>query len=997
MPFGTFLERASWHRKFQSLMPYRVHEVLLVSSSYDAFVLEEDGSLQDRLFSEYQNLQLSWAPRITHAASAREALQLLEERKFDLVITVVRLQELEAGRFSQLVKEQYADLPVVLLAFDEADLGHFPDGEVPATIDRAVLWTGDAGILIAAIKLIEDERNVAHDTHMGGIQVILVVEDSLRAYSSFLSSIYPELLEQSNSLVAEGLNPSHRLMRRRARPKILLANTFDEALRYYERYRDHTFALFSDVRYPVDDTEHEEAGIEMARRLRDADADLPILLMSTEAHHARSAAGLGAWFVDKNAADFEYRVRMFLQEALGFGDFVFRLKNRTVVGRAGDIYEMEQAIPNVPIESIVYHGGRNHFSTWLKARCMFESARRIRPVGVDDFDTVEEVREFLVRVLRTARKREQEGVVTDFSPGQYGSESRFVRVGLGSLGGKGRGLAFVNSMIVRHSLLERYEGMEIRIPKSVVVGAQAFERFMQQIPIAELLALDEDRDVTLRMLGGQLDPEVLRNLRSAFDMLRGPIAVRSSSLLEDSRFQPFAGVYATVLLPNSHEDPEVRFYELCQALKNVYASAFWGDARRYIASTPHELDDQKMAVVVQQVVGRARGDRYYPPVSGVAQSYNFYPVGAQRPSDGVGVLALGLGHTVVGGRHAMRFSPGAPTATIQFSNPRSLMRNAQTEFFALDLSRTRLDLLGGPDVSLTMHDLQTAEDDGMLGMVGSVYCAADDMVRENLTLPGPRVVTFNNLLKWNMLPLAEALTDLLDMLRDAVGGEVEIEFALDVPPADHGKRRKARLYVLQVRPMVTPVGPRLQVDLDAVPEELLLFRTRRALGIGLIDNICDIVYVQFDAVDAGTSRSIVPEIRARNEALVAEERPYVLIGPGRWGTSDPLLGIPIDWPDIAGAKVVVETPMGGRFVEPSQGTHFFHNLTTHRVGYLTVTPNEGYFDRAWLDAQPALYETEAVRHVRLEAPLAVLLEGHRGGGAVWKSSLDWGDDEEPAL
>ncbi len=1001
-PRDSFLWREA---RFQSLMAFRVREILLVSSAYDAFVLEEDGSLSDRLFYEYSELSLSWAPRMAHAATAERALAMLAERRIDLVITVVRVGSTDAGALSRSIRERHPDMPIVLLLFDEADVRHFPAGKPPSAIDRVFQWTGSAGVLIAAIKAIEDDRNVAHDTAEGGVQVILVVEDNVRAYSSFLGMMYPELLAQSNSLIAEGLNDYHRLMRMRARAKILLATSERQALQIFAAHRANISCVISDVRIPHEEGEppQELLGIALGKAIRARDPELPILFQTAELNAADEVSALGAWLVHKNAPDFLAQLRRFLQDAVGFGDFVFRLPDRTEVARARDVYELERFLATVPAASVAYHAARHHFSMWLRARSLFELAKRVRPRILSDFDDVEGLRRDLIGVLSNARLREQQGVITDLAARSTGPENRFVRVGRGSIGGKGRGLAFVSHLIVRHDLLERFEGLEIRIPKTVVLGTDAFDAFMSQFDVNALLALESDHAVTSAILEGRFPEAVIRDLSKAFDNLRGPLAVRSSSLLEDSRFRPFAGVYATYMLPNRSANRDARFEELLDAIKAVYASVFWRDARTYLAGTPHDPEDQKMAVVIQQVVGRRHGSRFYPPVSGVAQSHNDYPVGGQRAEDGVAHLALGLGHTVVGGGVALRFSPGAPTILPQFPSAAAYLEGTQTTFYALDLDRSGMGM-SDPEASLMLCDLADAERDGTLQLVASVYSAADDVIRENLAAAGPKVVTFNNILKWNSIPLAPALTQLLQLLREGMGGDVELELAVDIRPPGQSERA-ARLYVVQVRPMATHEQRGPLCDLTELADERLVCRTDTALGHGTYPELRDVVFVNATSLDAPRGRAIRARLRALNDRLVADARGYVLIGPGRWGTSDPSLGIGVSWADIHGARVIVETPIGSRRVEPSQGTHFFRNITAARVGYLTVTDRPGsWLDRDWLaraagatTAQPgdarqeaaraepaARVEGEAVHHLALDAPLTAAIDGRRGHAVIEK-------------
>ncbi len=984
--------------RFHDLMHFLVHEILVVSSDYDAYVLEEDGHLGERLFSAYAELSLS-SPRITHVPSAREAMIVLSQRRFEVVLTVIRVEDTDATGLARMVKEKHPDMPVVLLAFDEADLNHFPGGRPPEILDHVFLWTGDAQILVAAIKLIEDRRNAVPDV-TAGVQVIIVVEDQLRRYSSFLTLLYTELLRQSRSLVAEGQNVLHRITRMRARPRVLLATSYEQAIEWYERFRERVLAVITDLRFPRRGVEDPEAGFDLITRIRADKAEVPILLQSAQPDAEARACALGAWYAHKNSTTLLEQIRAFLKETLGFGDFVFRLPDYTEVGRARDLYELCRVLRVIPESSVEFHASRNHFSLWLNARGKFALARRVRPRSVSEFKSIEEIRQYLLDALERELTHEQDGLIVDFAAARTGPERRLVRLGGGSIGGKGRGIAFVNSVLVRRDLTRRFPGIEIRVPRTIALGTEVFDRFLEDNACSpkSLIGMEPD-EITARFLEGQLRDSTLQDLRTLWQDFHGPVAVRSSSLLEDSRFQPFAGIYSTVLLPNNSPDPQLRVRELRQAIKAVYASTFSRSAQSYFSSSPHAIEEEKMAVVVQQVVGRDYGERFYPHVSGVAQSYNYYPVGPQRAEDGVCLLALGLGHGVVSGGRSLRFSPACPGVLPQYATPREFLRSSQNRFYALDLTRNTVDYREGPESSLGVFGLETAETDGSLAHVGSVYCAEDDAIRDNLSLPGPRVLTFNNILKWNAIPLAETMAGLLDLFRRWMGGHVEIEFAMNLD-ADEGEagpdgRPLPHLYLLQVRPMATVEYQSDPCDVGAYAPESVLCRTGRSLGHGRIDGIRDVVYVRNQKMDAFVTRGVAQQVGELSDSLRKDGAPFLLIGPGRWGTNDPALGIPVDWSQIQGARTIIETAMEGRSVEASQGTHFLQNITSLRIGYLTVTktgragdaPGEEYFDRAWLDAQPARKELAAVRHVRLPAPLRVILDGHRGRAVILKPDL----------
>lgn len=980
-----------WYRRFHRLMPHRVREVLLVSSPYDAFILEEDGHLSTQMFLEYSALELSQAPRITHAATGEKAMELLASRQFEMVIAMVHLADIDVKALARQIKMLYQRLPVVVFAFSESELQQYSTDLNSSDIDRVFVWTGDTRMLVAAIKLIEDQMNVDADIKDAGVRVVIVVEDSVGRYSSFLSLFYTELLQQASSLIAEGLNDLHKRLRMRARPRILLATNFEEALEHYKRYKSYLFAVITDVRYPRNGVEDANAGLEFARLIREEDPDLPILLQSAEKGLGEKAKKLNVSYAEKNSTNLGRQIRWFLKEGLGFGDFIFRLPNRREVGRARNVYEMEKELQNVPGESIAFHASRNHFSLWLMARSMLRLAEQLRPRRASEFEDIESMRTHLIGVLRKAREQERQGAITDFSAQQDETNTPFVRLGSGSIGGKGRGIAFVNATIVRNGLEERFPDLKIRIPRTVAIGTDAFDRFIEDNALVDLEDL-KDREVLARFLKADFSEELLRDLKMAcLWEMKGPLAVRSSSLLEDSQLNPFAGIYSTYMLPNNHPDPTVRLNELCNAIKAVYASIYSNEARAYTEMTV-PMDEEKMGIVIQECVGQQFGERFYPHFSGVALSYNFYPFGAQRANEGICALALGLGQTIVGGGNMMQFSPHTPQILPQFPTAKHFLKYSQTKFYALDLSRNVNDLFEGENDSLELLDLSEAEKDGTLAAVGSVYRANDDAISDSLRERGPRLVTFNNILKWGAIPLSDALTELLDIMHRGMGQPVEIEFAVDMGDwgrsPDNGNDRKVPcLYLLQVRPQSTTTGGQVVVP-KGIPKEYLFSKAAMSLGYGVLSEIEDIIYVKDGATANTPTPNIAMEIGELNAKLLNDKRPYLLIGPGRWGSSDPFLGIPVQWNQISGTRVIIELPLEERAVEPSQGSHFFHNITSRNIGYLTVSKvperDDPYIDHQWLIEQPLHDETKNVGHIRLDSPLKIFIDGQRGTGMIYK-------------
>lgn len=984
-------KRYPWILKFHDLMPHRIREVLLVSSDYDAFVIEEDGRLSERLFVEYSELNLVTAPRIIHAATPGEALRILKNRRIDLVLTTMRADDPGVRNLAQRVKSQFPDLPVVLLVLDEFELRRLSNRTLPRGLDRVFLWTGDTRIMLAILKVIEDSLNVEEDTSGTGVQVIIVVEDSVRRYSTFLAQLYGELMTQSQSLVAEGVNALHRMLRMMARPKVLLATSYEEAWSYFQRYEKYVLALISDIQFPRDGARDDRAGFELVQAMRQVQPNLPVLLQSANPANADPARGLGVAYADKNSPTLLREIRSFLREWLGFGDFVFRLPDRTEIGRARDMYELEQVLRTVDIRSVYYHASHDHFNVWLRARSMFELADEVEDIQASSFQDHEKLRAYLVEVLHRAARQEQEGVVADFSWRAVGPARHFVKIGTGSIGGKGRGIAFLHSMLARHDLSDAVAGLAVRIPRTVVVSTDEFDRFLEHngLDTVHAARLPEE-EVDRRFRESELPRTLSVDLRAATLDMQGPLAVRSSSLLEDSQHQSCAGIYDTCILPNNHPDPEVRFRQLSQAIRRVYASTFSAKARTYLESTPFSAEEEKMAVVIQEVVGEKHDDRFYPNFSGVAQSYNYYPVGPQEPEDGVVMMALGLGHTVAEGGRSIRFSPRWPDVLPHLASASNFLKYSQTHFYAVDLSGETPE---GSD-AVRLFPLRVAEKDGTFALAGSVFSPDDDQIRENLRLAGPRVVTFNNVLKWGAIPFAEVMRELLGKMRLAMGCPVEIEFAVDLghygrtPPVGV-ERRPPTLNLLQIRPISEPSLDAL-VQTEGFPPESVLCHSNRSLGHGFMGDLHDVVYVKTDVLTMDRLSALADEIGQVNARLHAEGRPYMLIGPGRWGSSDPSLGIPVDISRITHARLIVELPFGDRDVEPSQGSHFFHELTSMRIGYLTLTRHlqgagtPDSLDWDWLHAQPSLHDTANVRHVRLEQPLHAYLDGRQRKATVLK-------------
>jgi hypothetical protein len=974
-----------WRRgRFPQLMPRRIQEVLLVSSPYDSFILEEDGLLTEKISTEYVDLGLTHSPSITRVSTGEEALAAIRNRPFDLVITLLRLGDMDVAKFGQAARLARPELPVVLLTANEWELARLTrQRRQLLNVDSIYVWGGDTKIFVAIIKALEDRINAEHDTRVGDVGVIILVEDSVRFRSSVLPIIYSQLVRQTRAVMADGLNHMDKLLRLAARPKVLLAETFEEALDVFHRFRKHLFGVISDVSFNRGGRLEPHAGAEFLRQVHAEMPDLPALLQSSDPANRQVAEQLGVSFLHKRSPTLADDVREFMLQNFGFGDFVFRTPDGQEVARVRDLRSMAQVLRLVPAESIEFHARRNHFSTWFRARTEFALARHMRPRRVADFADLETLRRYLVRGLGESLRASRRGVVEDFSRERFDAGCGFARIGGGSLGGKARGLAFVDALLAGANLDAEFPGVTVRVPRSVVIGTDVFDEFLaaNHIRIAALCG-QSDEEISQVFLDGRLPEDVVADLRVFLDLMREPLAVRSSSLLEDSQYHPLAGVYETHMLPNNHPAAAERLAQLQAAIKLVYASTYYGATRRYLEGTPHRIDEEKMAVILQPVVGARHGEYHYPNFSGVARSYNYYPFGAMRPEDGVASVALGLGRTVVEGAPALRFCPAFPQVLPQLGEGEEFIGESQRTFYALDLSPARGGPTFGADRCVVRVDIDTAERHGTLHLLGSVWSAEDQAFYDGISRPGVRVVTFAHVLKNDVFPLAALLQRLLHIGRTGMNSPVEIEFAVNCTS------RPQEFAVLQIRPCV-PSADLEAAELGDLPFDEIVCFSPHALGNGVISNVADIVYVRPERFDPAHTPTIALEIGELNDKLLVANRPCLLIGPGRWGSSHAWLGIPVNWGQICSARVIVETTLQDFVVEPSQGSHFFQNLTAFGIAYLMVNPfsDAGFIAWPWLDAQPAEAETAFVRHVRLAQPLEIRLDGRLSRAAVLKRPL----------
>jgi CheY-like chemotaxis protein len=976
---------------FHRLMPHRVEDVLLVCSLYESFILEEDGLVADLISSEYLEMNLSHSPRVARVSTGHEALEVMRKQSFDLVITMTRLGDWNVCDFAAEVKAINADTAIVVLADEPRDLYRYADTPTRASVDQFFAWNGDAKILLAIIKYIEDRLNAAYDAQEGDVRVIILVEDSVRFYSAYLPLIYAEVMKLTQSLMTAGVNSVQRLLRMRARPKILHATTFEQAWNLFEQYSTNILGVITDIRFPRHGKLDSEAGLEFTRRLKGRQPHLPILLQSTNVEYREMAAELGAGFVDKNARTLLNDLRAFLSHNLGFGDFVFRIPDGTEVGRANDVETLADMIRIVPEESIAFHASSDHFSNWLMARTEFELAAKIKPQKVTDFETLSDMRAYLVQAIEDALRRSHTAGIVDFSRHRFSGHTHFTRMTGGAMGGKARGLAFVSTLLDRFNVTNRFEDVRVAVPRCTVIGTDSFDEFLDSNNLRDQLSHDLDDDSVCRMmLDARLPRSLQRDLSAFLNVVEYPLAIRSSGLLEDSHGQPFAGIYQTHMIPNNHRSRRVRLQELCNAIKLVYASTFFRGARRYMEATAHRLEEEKMGVIVQELVGRRHGDYFYPNFSGVARSYNYYPFGRVNPEDGVAAVALGLGKTVVEGEQMLMFSPAHPQILPQFATTKDALTNSQRQFYALDLNRVANGTRESISQRLVQLDLEVAERDGTLAPVGSVYSPENNMIYDGINRPGARLVTFAHVLKTEVFPLNDILRTLLDLGQEGMACPVEIEFAVDMlsDPMTFG--------VLQIRPIIADETTDVVNIADTDQDRAMCF-SRQTLGNGVIHDVNDVIYVRPTAFDASKTRQIAEEIARMNLAMNQARRPYILIGPGRWGTSDPWLGIPVSWEQVSGARVIVETSLADYVITPSQGTHFFQNLTSFRVGYMTVNPTAGggFVDWDWLNTCDVIDETQYVRHCRPTPSLRVELDGRTRLGVILKNGDPDRDERIP--
>ncbi|MBN1950185.1 MAG: response regulator [Bacteroidales bacterium] len=965
-------------------MQKRIRKVLVICSAYDFYMLEEDGRIDEHIFNEYVSLNLRYPPVFIHASSAKEALTYLRDEDIDLIIEMLSIGDIDAFQLAKKLKEKYPEIPIIVLTHFSREVSIRLQNEDLSAIDYVFSWLGNPDIFLAIIKLIEDSMNAENDILRVGVQTILLVEDSVRYISSYLPFLYRIILEQSKEFVKEALNEHQQMLRRRGRPKILLATNYREAQKCYDKYKGYFLGIISDVSYKIGPNKRDtkaKAGLKFCKFVKAHDENLPFLLQSSDSANEVLANQLNIGFLNKYSKNLSNELRTFILKNFGFGEFIFLdPRTRKPAFTASDLRSFQELILSVPDDILEYHTRRDDFSKWLNARALFSIARRFKDAHYDDFTNPDDVRKYIYESISSFRENKARGVIAEFNRQNFDEYLFFSRIGQGSLGGKARGLAFMSGVLKKENLAERYPGIQISIPPTVVLSTDVFDDFMRSNDLyKQVITSLPDEKVLELFMRGDFSHKVKDDLYGIASIATKPIAIRSSSKLEDSLFQPFAGIYNTYMVP-PHKDPLTTTIKIEQAIKSVYASVYFQLSRSYMTATSNLIDEEKMGIIIQSVCGTNYGRYYYPTLSGVARSLNYYPVGKEKTDDGIVNLAYGLGKTIVEGGVSLRFSPKYPRNIIQLASPAQALKETQKRFYAIDTDASHFHPATDDTVNLVHLNIKDAEKDGSFRYAASTFDLNNQLVRDGLQYEGKRIITFSNILNHGAFPLADIVKDLLSISSRALNHPVEIEFAanLDTPESDD----KIFNY-LQVRPIIN-IDRKEQLQLNTLPDEKIILRSDKAMGNGFIHGVRDFVYVKTQDFNPSNNKAIAAEIDTLNRKMEAANRQYILIGPGRWGSSDPWLGIPVKWVNISGVRVLIELGIDSYKVDPSQGTHFFHNLTSFGVGYFTIAPHirDGIFNKYLLNNLPAEFETDFLRHVSFRSDLLISIDGRHTRGII---------------
>lgn len=979
--------QASREKRFQdfhNLMSYRIRDIILVSSMYDFYLFEEDGRLYELIRKEFQGLNLSNSPELVHVSSGKEALELVKnESRFNLIITTLHVKDMSATKLAKKLKRLGVEIPIALLGYSNDKLDEIINGKDAKVFDKIFMWQGDFRIIFGIIKYFEDKMNVKLDTKRVGVQVIILIEDSVKFYSMYLPLIYTVIVKQAHRLVSERINLSHRFLRMRARPKIILCSTYEEASKYYKEYEKFILGVISDFGFLRKGIKNDQAGLLFTKYVKKIRPDLPVLLQSNIEANREKANEVGASFLSKKSTTLLEELKLFMNEQFSFGDFVFRLANGEEVARASTLTEFTDRLGDVPDESIVYHSELSHFSNWLKSRTDFWLAYQLRPQNVSQYKSIAEFREDIIGAIYNYNKERQRGIISDFDKKTFNKLSFFARIGGGSIGGKARGLGFFSSLLNNFSIENKFQDVEIFVPTTVVLATNIFDQFMEENDLPNFaLKCENDEEIKKRFVDAPKFPyTALKHLVKFLGVIQKPLAVRSSSLLEDSQGQPFAGVYETVMVPNNHPNSELRLEQLIIAIKQVYASIYMQRAKQYIKVTSYHLEEEKMAVIIQEMVGAEHNKKFYPEISGVAKSYNFYPVKPMIAEDGIVSVAFGLGKTIVEGGSSLQFCPLYPKNIIQHSLVDDILEYSQKKYFSIDMNPREEAYFSEGDIIIS-HDVHDADKDGTLNKVGSTYSPHNHTIHDGTARDGLKLFTLAPVLKYKTFPLPEILDTILKMGSWGMKSPIEIEFAVDLS-VTHNERVK--FAALQMRPLVITTEQE-QLDVTCYSDDELICKSSKILGNGSNNKIMDIVFVNIDKFDRSKSREAAKDVGYFNAKLVKQKKEYLLIGIGRWGTLDPWLGIPITWEQISGAKAIVESNFKDFDVEPSQGSHFFQNMTSFRVGYFTVDNyrSSGFVDWNWLQEQKTFEQRGAIKHIKLNKPITIKINSRENKGVIIK-------------
>jgi len=971
---------------FTKLMRKRIYNVLLIASDYDSFMLQMDGRIDELIFNEYTSLNLRFPPQFIHVSSEEDAFKILDEGEIDLIITMFNPGEYNVFEQAKRIKAKFTNIPIVVLTPLSREVSqHVYQGDLSA-IDYVFSWLGNSDILLAIIKLIEDRMNVENDVLEVGVQAILLVEDSIRFYSSYLPNIYKIIFKQSKAFQGEGLNEHQQMLRMRGRPKILLATNYEEAVMLFDKYKNNLLGIISDVSYKRGGVQDKFAGIRFVEHVKSEDEFMPILMQSSAKDLVPMMNELRVGFIHKQSKSLLIELRNFIMEYFAFGDFVFLdPETKHEIMRAADLKTLQDRMFEVPAASLEYHVYRNHLSKWLRARALFPLAELLKDLRPADFKDLEEIRNFVVDAIAMFRMNKSRGIIAQFNKESYDEYLGFSRIGNGSVGGKARGLAFIDSLVKRNRIMDRWPNVMVTIPRTVVISTDIFNQFMEENDLYKIALSDiTDQEIFHYFIQARLPVSLIEDLHAFIRVVKTPLAVRSSSLLEDSHYQPFAGIYATLMVPYVEKE-RTMIEMLGNAIKSVYASVYSKASKSYMAATMNVIDEEKMAVVLQELCGTQYGDRFYPTFSGTARSINFYPIEPEKPEQGIAVIALGLGKYIVEGGRGLRFSPSYPKKVLQLSSPDMALRETQKNFFALNMSADAYHPSTDDGINLMNLTIEEAEKDGSLTYIASTYDFENNIIRDGSGLRGKKVLTFSNVLNHNTFPLAEILKVCLEIGQREMKKPIEIEFAVNL---NRPKDQPLLFNLLQIRPIMDNREDAF-IKIEDDPNDKAIIYSKSALGNGNIKDLYDFVYVKPESFHAANNSETATIIGHLNDRMMAEKRNYVLVGPGRWGSSDPWLGIPVKWTQISAARVIVESGLDNYRIEPSQGTHFFQNLTSFRVGYFTINPfiKDGIYDLDYLNAMPAVYEDDTIRHVRFEQPLVVKIDGKNNVGVIYKMGL----------